>query len=462
MKSKNLRTLLVFLILSSWFFSGWPPIWQNPRIPPHIKEAKAATTGEKYPTLGETVSEAPWSDNTWSTPTNIYSDNGATANVTASSYDSPDQTYVLKATGFDFSAIPDGSTINGVIVRINSWYRSGQGSGSMDLCQLLNTSKAKVGTNQCSTAVPLTTTNTTIITKGNSTNLWGNALTAAWVKNANFGVAIGILATAANADVDVDYVTIEIYYTPPPNNPPSLTVSQPDGTNDTVIVGQSYNITYDLSDADSVATVSFYYDTNGSGLDGTAITGCQNQAEGTGATCSWNTTGMVASSYYVYGIATDGVNPNVNAYSPGTITIQAVLVSVSVADGTVTYSMMPVNTSKTTLSGELNDMQVATNNGNVTENLNIKSQDATGGGCNWTLAGTNGNNQYVHQFCNDTDYDCTSPPTNYSALTTGYQNLKTGVSVSGTVNFQLRLTTPTNSSCYGQQSVDVTIQAVQQ
>jgi len=192
-----------------------------------IQEAQANTTGEKYPTLGESVSEAPWSDNAWTTPTNIYADDGATANVTEATFDSPDQTYVLKATGFDFSAIPDGSTINGVIVRVNAWYRSGQGSGSMDLLQLLDTSKAKVGTNQCATPVALTTTDTTVITKGSSTDLWGNALTAAWVKNANFGVAIGILATAANADVDVDYVTIEIYYTPPITLTVASSVSQP-------------------------------------------------------------------------------------------------------------------------------------------------------------------------------------------------------------------------------------------
>jgi hypothetical protein len=137
------------------------------------------------------------------------------------------------------------------------------------------------------------------------------------------------------------------------------------------------------------------------------------------------------------------------------------VVSVSVSDGVVTYDIMPENTSKSTLSGELNDMQTATNDGNVTENFNIKGQDATGGGCTWTLASSNGSNQYVHQFCNDTDLDCSSPPTNYTALTTSYQTLDTGITASGEVDFQLRLTTPNPSSCYGQQSVDVTIQAVQ-
>lgn len=174
-----------------------------------------ATTGAKFPTLGTSVSESPWSDNAWTTPTNIYSDNAATANVTASSFDSPDQTYVLKATGFDFSEIPDDATILGVECKVNAWYRSGQGSGSIDLMQLLDTSRAKVGTNQCSSPVALTTTNSTIITKGGASDLWGCELTPAWVKDADFGVAIGILATAANADVDVDYVTLAITYSAP-------------------------------------------------------------------------------------------------------------------------------------------------------------------------------------------------------------------------------------------------------
>ncbi len=139
-----------------------------------------------------------------------------------------------------------------------------------------------------------------------------------------------------------------------------------------------------------------------------------------------------------------------------------ITISVSVSDGSVAYGILPVSTSKSTLSGDLNDMQTATNDGNVSVNLNIKGQDASGGGCSWTLSSTSGSNQYVHSFCNDTDLDCASPPTNYTALTTNYQSLDTGVAVSGTVNFQLRLTTPSSSSCYGQQTADVTVQAVAQ
>jgi hypothetical protein len=108
------------------------------------------------------------------------------------------------------------------------------------------------------------------------------------------------------------------------NSPPTLTVDQPDGTDDTITVGDNYNIQYDLSDSDDVVTVAFYYDNNASGLDGTTISGaCASGAEGTNVTCTWDTTGMTPGSYYVYGITDDGTNPQVSDYSSGQITINA-------------------------------------------------------------------------------------------------------------------------------------------
>lgn len=138
-----------------------------------------------------------------------------------------------------------------------------------------------------------------------------------------------------------------------------------------------------------------------------------------------------------------------------TVTVQNI--SVSVSDGGVAYGTMASNTSKSTLAGEANDMQTATNDGNVAEDFNIKGQDSG----SWELADTNGSDQYVHQFCNDTDNDCSSPPTSYTAMSEGgYTTLDTGIATSGAVDFQLRITTPNPSTVYTQQSVDVTVQAV--
>jgi hypothetical protein len=108
------------------------------------------------------------------------------------------------------------------------------------------------------------------------------------------------------------------------NDAPTITVLQPDGTGDTVTVGTSFDITYDLADTDNVEIAAFYYDSNASGLDGAAITGaCASAAEGSSATCAWDTIGVTPGSYYVYGITNDGVNAQVSVYSSGTITIQA-------------------------------------------------------------------------------------------------------------------------------------------
>jgi hypothetical protein len=47
----------------------------------------------------------------------------------------------------------------------------------------------------------------------------------------------------------------------------------------------------------------------------------------------------------------------------------------------------------------VNDSQTATNDGNIAEDFNISSSNATGG-TGWTLAGTIGADQYNHSFCN--------------------------------------------------------------
>ncbi|KKS07557.1 hypothetical protein A3K01_00290 [candidate division WWE3 bacterium RIFOXYD1_FULL_43_17] len=134
-----------------------------------------------------------------------------------------------------------------------------------------------------------------------------------------------------------------------------------------------------------------------------------------------------------------------------TATVTAQNVSVTVSDNSVTYGTMSLGSSKSTIT--LSDTQTATNAGNVTSQLNIKGQNSTG----WTLAGTAGSDQYVHKFCVSS---CSTPPTNYTALTVNYQTLSASIAASGTQNFDLELTVPNSSSTYTQQSVDVIVQAV--
>lgn len=140
-----------------------------------------------------------------------------------------------------------------------------------------------------------------------------------------------------------------------------------------------------------------------------------------------------------------------------TATVTPQNISITVSDGTVAYGTMAANTSKDTTSGGLNDTQTATNDGNVSETFNIKGSNSVA----WTLAGAAGANQYVHQFCKTgtgAPDPCDATPT-YTALTTGYQALATPVAASGTQKFDLKVTTPTSSSSFAEQSVNVTVQA---
>lgn len=130
-----------------------------------------------------------------------------------------------------------------------------------------------------------------------------------------------------------------------------------------------------------------------------------------------------------------------------TVTVQNV--SVTVSDGTVAYGTLGTNSSAGTNGS---DTQTATNNGNVTSDLSIKGQNTAA----WTLAGSAGADQYVHRFCIAT---CASAPTNFTALTTNYQTLASGKAASATQTFDLYLTTPTSSTSFTQQSVDVLVLA---
>lgn len=128
--------------------------------------------------------------------------------------------------------------------------------------------------------------------------------------------------TSVTTAVNTEKAMISLALNPKISVAPTLSISQPDGVGDTISVGDSYTITYTLSDPDDVVTASFYYDINNSGLDGTAISGtCATAAEGSDVTCTWDTTGMSLGNYYVYGITNDGTNPSVSAYSTGQITI---------------------------------------------------------------------------------------------------------------------------------------------
>jgi len=150
-------------------------------------------------------------------------------------------------------------------------------------------------------------------------------------------------------------------------------------------------------------------------------------------------------------IAGTMVSAATEATITATVTVQSI--AVSVADGTIAYGTLGQNSTADT---NPDDTQTATNNGNVTENFNIKAI-ADASTPDWTIGATAAPNVYVHQFCIST---CGTPPTNYTPLTTSYQTLATGIAAEGNQTFDLYINTPNTSTVYTVQSVDVIVQAI--
>lgn len=142
-----------------------------------------------------------------------------------------------------------------------------------------------------------------------------------------------------------------------------------------------------------------------------------------------------------------------NAQVTATVTVQNIAVSVS--DGSIGYGTLAASGTQSTLAAGVDDMQTITNDGNVSEDFDIKGSNSA----NWTLAGTQGENQYFHKFCNDTTLDCSSTSSNYTALTTSDQEIGDAVAAAGTTTFQLYLGVPSSTTYYTQQNVNVTITA---
>jgi len=139
------------------------------------------------------------------------------------------------------------------------------------------------------------------------------------------------------------------------------------------------------------------------------------------------------------------------------VTLQSI--SVTIAEGyptAVGYGVMAPGTEAipaTYTPGTYSYLRVE-NNGSVAEDLLIKGVDATCGAGTWTLAATPGADQYSHL------YGIGQSPVSYSLLSTAASTLGSNVAVGGTVDFNLKILTPTSSTVYGQYSTTVTILAV--
>ncbi len=382
MKRISKRLFIIFVIVA-WLVSGWPVVWQNPRIPAKLSVAEAATN--TFTTSGS-----------WQAP-------AETTSIT------------VEAWGGGAAGGGRGST---------SGLSGGGGGGAY--------AKATIS------VTPGNTYNYTVgavATGGKGNGLDGNPSfwdTGSQVKAAG-GKGGNGTTTGGLGGATIDCVG-------------TTTFKGGDGANGATLSGAGGGGAGSSgAGGNATAGVAGVGTSTGGGNGGTGVTnadGNPGSTAGGGGSGASRTTGNRSGG--------DG--------AAGQIIISYAVVSVTVSDGSVTYGVLATNTSKDTTASGLNDTQTATNAGDVAEDINIKGQSSA----NWTLAGSAGNEQYVHFFCIagiGVPDPCDTSPT-WTVLTTSYQSLANNIAASGTQKFDLKLTTPTTTNSTSQQSVNITIQAV--
>jgi hypothetical protein len=540
---KSLIFCFVFLIITGWIFSGRPQIWQNPSIPPRVKEAKAII--EDYTGYTE-VDASGYITITSATQITINGDADADAYVYRDmgiNWLSGDftQEFEFRNTGTGGGKWYPWIVANALdgAKGLKDYYAKNSGDGYYFEIRYKNGSvECKLGSfytnvkSNCSATLSnntiyyprVTRSGTTLtiiiysdsartnsvssasVTVGSETPRYiyainnenkgrtGNTYAGdvynlelytfeqsayRWFNNLNstdVGTALASQDAAATLNASGDAFRLRILLhvdnSPLPSSGKNfkLQFAVQNGTCDASFTGESYT--------DVTAATAIAYYNNSTPADGAALAANASDPTHGGDTIVnqtyeelnnfTNSQGAIpagqdgkwdfslidnsapADTTYCFRVVmSDGTLLDTYSVIPEITTAAGTIVSVSISDGTITYGTLSSNSSQDTTASGLNDTQTATNDGNVSETFNIKGQNSAA----WTLAATNGADQYIHEFSTDGG-------TNWIALSTSYQTLATGVASSGTQDFDLKITTPTSTSSYSQQSVDVTVSAI--
>ncbi|HOP46388.1 MAG TPA: IPTL-CTERM sorting domain-containing protein [Desulfobacteraceae bacterium] len=123
------------------------------------------------------------------------------------------------------------------------------------------------------------------------------------------------ITAADSCNAITDAVTVTVLY------PPSIKITAP--CTDNARANRSFTIKWTDADADDDADISIFYDSDGSGEDGTLIVaGLHEDPDSQGDEYIWDTSVLPEGTYYIYAVIDDGMHDPVVKYSDGTITIE--------------------------------------------------------------------------------------------------------------------------------------------
>lgn len=144
-----------------------------------------------------------------------------------------------------------------------------------------------------------------------------------------------------------------------------------------------------------------------------------------------------------------------NAESQETVsaTVSAKNIALTVTDRTIVYGSVTIGSTNNTTTNGMDNSQTVTNTGNVIEDFKIKGQDSIA----WPIGASAGDGIYAHGVCIS---DCDASPS-WIALSVDYSELTTDIAIDGTLIFDLQIYTPTATSNYDEQSVNVMVLALE-
>ena len=152
---------------------------------------------------------------------------------------------------------------------------------------------------------------------------------------------------------------------------------------------------------------------------------------------------------FIFSVAILGTSAYAADSANVSATVTAQNISLTVSDGSISYGTLALGASQDTLT--LSDTQTVTNNGNVTEDFDIKGSNSSGDA--WMIVDADpGTDDYMHAFSVDSG-------SNWTYMSEGYKEMKTSVTPSSTQSLDLKITTPTSTSVFTEQTVSVTILA---
>ena len=176
----------------------------------------------------------------WSSLSNL----GGISGYAYKAMSSPGLSAPIYVTDFDF-AVPTGSTINGITVKISRSKTSGANNIKDETVQLMKSSSPGGDNNALTYQQWSISLYPTVSEYGGSSDLWGLSWSPSDINGSGFGVKFEAEKFDSNSgNLEVDYIAIKVTYTPPPPVSPTVTTQAVSAIEATTATGNG-NITDD-------------------------------------------------------------------------------------------------------------------------------------------------------------------------------------------------------------------------